>query len=176
MNRRILIQVTAPAILLGLVLLGACLAGAWYSNRLERNLASLQSESVISLQAAEELEIFLRQLRYHSFLYLMDPTPEWELSIKQDHDNFEKALEEAEAAAHTPEEASILQEIKEGYEHYLQELDQRGAEVKRGGKRPDLQELARAHPIRGLVTPCHHLLDVSQRRMSETFDESKSVN
>src|SRR5713226_9329721 len=107
MNRRILIQVTAPAILLGLVLLGACLAGAWYSNRLERNLASLQSESVSSLQAAQELEISLRQLRFHSFLYLMDPTAEGEKPIKDDHLNFEQALEAAEAAAHTPEEASI---------------------------------------------------------------------
>src|SRR5712692_10432395 len=104
MNRRILIQVTAPAILLGLVLLGACLAGAWYSNRLERNLASLRSESVSSLEAAQELEISLQQLRYHSFLDLMDPTPEWKTLINEDHEHFEQALYKAEGAAHAPEE------------------------------------------------------------------------
>jgi two-component system, NtrC family, sensor histidine kinase HydH len=176
MNRRILIQVTAPAILLGLVLLGACLAGAWYSNRLERNLASLRSESVASLQAAEELEIFLRQLRYHSFLYLMEPTLEWKTLIDQDHEHFEQALGEAEDAAHSPEETSDLQKIKAGYQHYRKELEERGAEVKRSGKRPELQELAKAHPIRGLVEPCHDLLKISQARMKETFDESENVN
>jgi signal transduction histidine kinase len=176
MNRRILIQVTAPAILLGLVLLGACLAGAWYSNRLERNLASLRSESVKSLQAAEELEIALRQLRYHSFLYLMDPTSDWESAIKPDHERFEQALKAAETGAHTTEENADLREIKEGYQHYLKELGRRREEVKRSGKRPDLQELARSHPIRGLVDPCHDLLKISQERMEETFQESENVN
>ena len=34
------------------------------------------TENVTSLEAAQELEIRLRQLRFHSLLYVSDPTPE----------------------------------------------------------------------------------------------------
>jgi hypothetical protein len=74
MNRKILIQVTTPAVLIGLVLLCACFAGAWYVSRVQTNLARVLSENVASQRAAQDLEIRLRQLQYHSFLYLMDPT------------------------------------------------------------------------------------------------------
>src|ERR1700724_97408 len=39
MNRRILLQVTAPAILIGLLLFGTCLVAVWYINRSQANLA-----------------------------------------------------------------------------------------------------------------------------------------
>src|SRR5258708_7617383 len=69
MSRRILIQVTAPAVLIGLILLGASLASVWSINRLQRNLAGILTGNVASLEAAQELEIKLRQLRFHSFVY-----------------------------------------------------------------------------------------------------------
>src|SRR5947209_5185079 len=99
MNRRILIQVSAPSILVGLLLLGTCLAGVWYISGLERDLSRVLSENVDSLQAAQELEIRVRQLRFHCFLYLIDPRPERLAPIDQDHQSFESALQTAQRAA-----------------------------------------------------------------------------
>jgi hypothetical protein len=44
MSNRILIQVAAPTVFIGLLLTGACLLSAWYVNRLQTNQASILSE------------------------------------------------------------------------------------------------------------------------------------
>jgi len=74
MNRRILLQLTAPTVLMA----ESCLPRAWPAScrsiGWQANLARILSENVTSLEAAQELEIQLRQLRFHSFLYVIDPT------------------------------------------------------------------------------------------------------
>src|SRR5580692_9126202 len=104
MNRRILLQVTAPALLIGLLLLAACIGGAWSSYRLQRNLDTIRSQSVRSLNAALELEISLRQLRYHSIRYLIDPTAQNLETIDVDQNQFNQSLKTAKQSAQTAEE------------------------------------------------------------------------
>src|SRR5437764_8540746 len=99
MNRRLLIQMTAPNVLIGLVLLATCLASVWSINRLQRNLAHILSENVTSLEAAQELEIQLRQIRFHSFLNVIDPRREREQRIENAQQAFETALTQARRAA-----------------------------------------------------------------------------
>ena len=91
MNRRMLLQITAPTVILGAVLFGACLASVWSINRLQANLAQILSENVTSLQAAQELEIQLRQLRFHSFLNVIEPSAKRRADV-------EKAVETARDA------------------------------------------------------------------------------
>src|SRR5438270_11516216 len=74
-NRRILLQVAGPAVGVGLLLLAVCLVSAWQINRLQANMAHLLQRDVAALEAAQELEIQLRRLRFHSFIYLLDPAP-----------------------------------------------------------------------------------------------------
>src|SRR5581483_338858 len=115
MNRKILFQVTAPAILVGLLLAGACLVSAWYIQRLQRKLSRFLSQNVASLEAALELENTARQLRYHSLLYLARPAdPSLDL-IRQDEQTFELALEKARLAANTPQETEDVEKIARGY-------------------------------------------------------------
>ncbi len=102
MNRRLLIRVAIPAVLLGVVLCGTCLVTAWYINRLESNLAKILSQNVASLQAAQELEIRVRQLRNHTFLYLIEPTPVRLEPIETDQEHFESALQLARESASSP--------------------------------------------------------------------------
>src|ERR1700676_5086718 len=93
MNRRILLQLTAPTVLIGTVLFGACLASVWSINRLQANLATILQENVTSLEAAGELEIQLRQLRFHSFLDVIESTEQRRNDVEKDHEGFENAME-----------------------------------------------------------------------------------
>src|SRR5262245_52921012 len=111
MNRRIVVQVTAPTVLIGLLLFGSCVAGVWSINRLQRNLARILSDNVASLMAAQELEIRLRQLRFHSFIYVMDPGPMRQASVRADEEAFEVALARAQKAANDPEEEALVAAI-----------------------------------------------------------------
>jgi signal transduction histidine kinase len=139
MNRRIFFQVAGPAVAIGLVLLGVCLAGAWYINRLQKNLATILSQNVSSLNAAQKLEIKLRQLRFHSFLYLIDPLHASKQAIQEDHKDFEAALERArelaDAPGSPPRSRAYVRAIADGYKKYRAELDQRRNE----GIRKDLR-------------------------------------
>src|SRR5260370_41787121 len=124
MNRRILLQLTAPTVLIGTVLFGACLASVWSINRLQANLATILSENVTSLEAAQELEIQLRQLRFHSFLHVIDPNEERRQLVESDHAGFENAMETVRRLADKPKEQALVQQIQAGYQLYRAELAQ----------------------------------------------------
>ena len=93
MNHRLFLRVTAPALAVGLLLFGACFAGIRYINRLETNLTTVLSDNVACTQAAQELEICVRQLRYHSILYLTHPVESRLTPIVTDQRRFLEALE-----------------------------------------------------------------------------------
>jgi two-component system sensor histidine kinase HydH len=176
MNRRILLQVTAPAMVIGLLLLGACVGGAWSSTRLQRNLDRIRSESVVSVQAAQQLEIYVRQLRFHCFRYLIDPSVENHKTIVEDEEKFRFWLDEARRAARTREELNYVGQIETGFGQYQGELARLREEVARTRKPVDFQALDKGHPIRHVTDPCRELLRVSTERMAETFQESERVS
>ncbi len=176
MNRRILIQVTTPAVVIGLLLLGACLASAWYINRLQTSMARLLSQNVASVRAAHQLEMSLRQLRFHAFLYLVDPRPDRLGLIEEDQQAFEEGLQLAREASTTPEEGERLEQIEAGYGRYRAELDQLQAQVAAGGPRMDFEELAEHHPIRHLVAPCRELSRINEAVMDRTAEENAAVS
>ena len=93
MNHRLLIRVTAPAVAIGLLLFATCLYSIHSINHLQANLADIVAENVTSLQAAQELEIRVRQMRYHTMLYLVDPTEKRLRRIEEDQQNFNDAFQ-----------------------------------------------------------------------------------
>jgi two-component system, NtrC family, sensor histidine kinase HydH len=172
MSNRILIQVAAPTVFIGLLLCGACLLSAWYVNRLQTNLASILSENVASLQAAKQLEINVRRLRFHCLLYLNDRNPALLAKINEDHERFEKFLEVAKETANTPREAACVRNMKEGFKSYLDEFDHLRKEAKDGGPPPRFPD---ADPLRHVLDPCDEYFDINERAMEETAEESTRV-
>jgi two-component system, NtrC family, sensor histidine kinase HydH len=175
MNRHILIPATAPALLIGLLLCGTCLVSAWYINRLQRNITAVLSQNVTSLQAAQELEIRVRQLRFHCFVYLMDPRPERLAPVEADHQHFEEALAAARQSAHTPEEQECVRAIDAGYRQYRDELARLREEVSHGRRPDDLGRLADSHPVQHVVGPCQELLRLNQDAMRHAAQEVERV-
>jgi hypothetical protein len=57
-----------------------------------KQYAMILVRNVTSLQAAEELEIRVQQLRFHSFLNLIDPKEDRKKAIEEDYGRFEAAL------------------------------------------------------------------------------------
>jgi signal transduction histidine kinase len=171
MNRKLLIQVAAPTVVIGLLLLGVCLAGAWHINRLQTNMTRLQSRHVTSLEAALELEIDVRRLRYHSLLYMLTPAGDAEKRIQADHENVERALERVQSSATTAEERACVADIEQGYRRYRNEL----AEL-RHEAHGDPGRLIEAHPVQLVVTPCERLLELNKQAMTEAAEESARVS
>jgi two-component system sensor histidine kinase HydH len=179
MNRRILIQVTAPAVVIGLLLLGTCLASAWYISRLQTNLNRILSQNVKSQEAAQQLEIRVRQLRFHSFRYLIETEPvrrdAMAHQITNDHNQIEKALQQARDSVHTPAEDACVQKIEEGFQKYHREMDQLEAEIAALGPAVNISKVMDAHPIQNVVDPCQELLRVNKEMIDHTALESERV-
>jgi signal transduction histidine kinase len=175
MDRRMLLKVTAPAVLVGLLLLGACLASVWSINRLQAGLVEVQGSNVAGLQAAQELVITLRQLRLHSLLYVIEPTPSRHALMEADHQSFEEALTLARSAMTGAPERRLLDEIETGYKHYRADLDRPDALPDRRSV-TELLRWADAHPVRSLVVPCHELLKLTRDEMQRVVRESEEVS
>jgi two-component system, NtrC family, sensor histidine kinase HydH len=174
MNRRILIQLTAPTVLIGAVLFGACMASVWLINHLQANLAQILQQNVASLEAAQELEIQLRQLRFHSFLLIIDPTDKRRELVERDHAGFEKAMSKVRQAATQPNEKALVQQIEDDYQRYRDALA--ASPTPLTTKPLDLGHWADEHPIGYLQKPCQELLQLNKDEMNETARKSETIS
>lgn len=175
MNRTLLVQVTAPAVAIGVLLFATCIVSAWYVHRLQTDLARILSENVTSQEAAQELEIRVRQLRFHSFLYLIDPSPARRQRIEEDHKYFEAALQRARASSDADAEVQCVRQIEDGYRRYQAEMEQLLLAMPPPTSGEGLARLIDAHPLRHVVEPSQELLKVNKDAMERTLLTSQKV-
>lgn len=175
MNFRFVLRVTAPAVAVGLILLTACLAGVFFVNRIQANLANILGENLSSLQAAQELEIRVRQLRLHSLLYLMDPTKERLEPIDLDQKRFEDALVVARESANSEFEQACVRIIDSGYAEYKVEQARLRSESMHGRSIAEFAAVADSHPVRLVVEPCQELLRLNREQMEKTATKTRQA-
>lgn len=176
MNYRLFVRLTAPAVAIGLVLFATCLASISYISHLQSNLASILSNNVRSLQAAQELEIRVRQLRFHTLLSLMDPGPKRLVPITDDHQHFEAALKNAREACQTSEELACVGDIETAYRKYHEVQIHLSADTIRAHSAADFAKVADRHPVRKVVDHCKDLLNLNKTKLRQTADESRRVS
>jgi signal transduction histidine kinase len=157
------------------VLTATCLVSAWYVNRLQMNLANILAQNVSSMRAALQLEVSARQLRFHCFLFLIDPESALLHDIEKDHQAFEEWLRRAEQTAHTPGERAQVLEIREDYDLYRNDFEMVRAQIAQTGLPKDFRELADAHPIRHVTDHCREYLQMNEELMAQTALESSRM-
>jgi signal transduction histidine kinase len=171
-----LIRVTAPTVVIGLLLFGTCLVSAWHINRLQTDMATILLQNVTSLEAAQELEITLRKLRFRCILYLLEPQPERLDFIVHEEEAFRKTLRQIRESAMTPAEQDCLQRIEGGYEQYRKELARMWADAPHARSSTRIKWLADREPVRHVVDPCEELLQLNKGMMTRTSEDSASVS
>ncbi len=176
MNRRILLQVAGPAVGVGLLLLVVCLVSAWQINRLQANMAHLLRRDVAALDAAQELEIQLRRLRFYSFVYLLDPEPKRRDPIENAEQKFAESLATAKAAAADDEDRRLLREIEDGYGAYHDEMARLRTAAESAGPERDVRQLADLHPLRPAVDPCEKFVKAKRDAMAASVAEGQRVS
>jgi signal transduction histidine kinase len=156
----------------GLLLLAACLAGASYIGRIQRNFADILAKNVRSLEAAQQLELAVRQLRFHGLMYLMDPAATRLERISEDQQSFQAAFEAAQGAVGGPDDSATLQSIRERYDQYQSEQAHLRSEVSPGKPATNLPSVADSHPVRAITDACVRLLTINKDRMLKTADDA----
>src|ERR1051325_2600889 len=175
MNRKLLIRFTIPAVIIGLFLFTAFLLSIRYIHRLQTNLADILNENVIRLQTVQELEIQVQRLRYHTILYLLIPQPDRILRIEDAQTNFETALADVRKVTTTEEEKALLQTIEAAYRQYKKQQEQL-IEDAHGRPLPEVDKIAKKHPVRFVITPCQELLKINKVKMNESAAASQRAS
>ena len=176
MSRKILIQMTAPTVVIGLCLFVVCLLSAWYINRLQTHLAHMLLASLASQGSAQDLEKGVRQLRYHSLLYLIDPSPILRQPIDKDNQFVKEALQRARQAAGSPEMLQCVEEIEAGYRNYHREIGQLLVALPPNASRTDLVKVMKAHSLSSVIEPSEELLRLNKDMVAQTARDSRSVS
>jgi two-component system sensor histidine kinase HydH len=174
MSRKLFLQVSAPAVLIGLILVGVCLASVWSINRLQANLTSILAENVTQLEAAGTLEVKLRQLRFHTLMYVLDPTDSRLSLLDEDEQGFESALAIARRTS-DPTIAELVARISAGYEDYLDRRPRTVEFASGPWTREHSLIWADANPVRPLLKECQNLIRRNREAMEATARESERV-
>jgi two-component system sensor histidine kinase HydH len=179
MERRLLILMTAPTVVVGLLLFTVCLVSAWSVNHWQSRLWKVLVQNVTSMEAAQELEINLRKLRFHGYRYLIEHRPgnaNTQLldQLSEDDHDFRLALEEAERSAFTPQEVEYVGQIRAAYQHFQEQFQT--LKHRPPPQQSDFEELAGLTPVRPVVEPCERYFNANKEQMNQTRQESERVS
>jgi signal transduction histidine kinase len=163
-----------PMVAIGGLLAAACLVSIWYINRLQTDLATAVRHDAARMQAAEVLQIRLRQLRFHSLMFAAEPSDRRRADVATDRGAVEAALAAARAECVAEEDLQLLDVIGRGYHEYEAELGLDGHPDPPARAAADLIKWADDHPVRELLIPCRELADRQRDRMTASVDRSES--
>jgi signal transduction histidine kinase len=162
-----------PLVSLGGLLAVACLTSTWYINHLQSDLARTVRHDAARQAAAAELQIRLRQLRFHSMMFAADPSEERRKIVNEDRRLVNVALTNAWREHQSDDDRRALEAIKQGYRNYETELGLEGTlgPTLQSGK--DLIRWADAHPVKGLIDSCRELEQRQRDRMDAGLERSE---
>ncbi len=161
-----------PFVLLGGLLAAACLASTWYINRLQADLARAVRHDASRMEAADELQVQLRHLRFHLLAYAADPSAARRDLIRTDM----AAADDAVGAIRrdiTADDETLLAAIEGDYGEYKRRLGPDGLPPP-AGDLPALVRWSDAHPMRDLLRLCHDLSDRQRARMDAGLARSEA--
>src|SRR5262249_13145885 len=174
MRQFLLGRYARPFVTLGGLVAVACLASIWYINRLQSDMARTVRHDVAQMEAADELQLRLRQLRFHSLMAAADPSESRRKLVDDDRQQVAAALAAARRECDTEGGLQLLTTIEHGYREYEAGL---AADLVTGpaGRTADkLIRWADAHPVRGLLVPCRELEDRQRDQMNQSLKRSEA--
>jgi signal transduction histidine kinase len=118
LTRRLSLKLLAPTVLVSLLLVGTCIGGALYVNRLHLNVTQGMRENVESMQAARRLERSAADVA----ALLRNPEEEpaaFARHVDRRNDRLREALTTSEGLADTKDERDIAAEVRKAVETYL---------------------------------------------------------
>ncbi len=170
LKRRVILQVTMPALLVAVSMLGTSLLGIRSINRLQAQRDKIVFEHVHRLEAAQDLETALRHIRFHSFVFVMDRSPARRAKLEKDQSDFEETLARLQESTADTDELRVIGAIESGYLRYRQEIES-ASRSPPGPEMSDFVAWSDDHRIRYMVEPCEELLAINRKAMTDTAGE-----
>jgi len=164
-------RLLAPLAAVSGLLLAIGVGGAWYVQRLHRRAASVLAVEVLSIRAAEELEISVRDIRSRVADSLLTGEERQLDSLPALRERVNHWLSEVERWAQTDDERELVEKIKHGRAHLYEELDRLPEEVRRGTSTRTARELVLDVLPNEILVHAQNYLDLNERDLARSNEE-----
>jgi two-component system sensor histidine kinase HydH len=160
---------TAPVMATSFLLLTVGVGAAWYVHRLEKTVAEDILVNVSSVRAAEELEIYVREIRTQLDHYLLTQNKDYLDAIPPFHEKTERWLTEAERWSMTDHEKHLTKRARAGHERFYTDLKR----IMRDTPDDDLPRQIRALIddvlLREILEPTHEFLNLNETDVEDSI-------
>ena len=173
---RLIVRLTAPVIAVSGVLILVALAAAWYVRDSQRTLSTVIASNVASVQAAQELEISLREIHVQFDRYLIFLHPRYLEPVPILKRRAADALAEAEAAAGTPQEQMLMKRVRQGYKHFFDEYDRLARERPPQGEYAKVLELIDTVLMKEILEPTREYLRLNEGVLQHTTEANQQLS
>lgn len=175
MNRLLTLRLTAPMLIVGVLLLAGCLGAAWYVQEFQRNVSEILALNVASMRAAEELEITLREIRNQLDGYLLSGDAKHLETLPELRRETAYWLGEAEKLATTEREQVLMGEARRGCEHFFKELDEVIRQPPEGAARREMHRLIDKVLTDEILDPAHAYLDWNEEEATKAVARNQAA-
>jgi signal transduction histidine kinase len=174
MASRLVARITAPILAISGLLLAAGVVGAWYVQRMQRNVSENLIWNVRTMRAAEELEIALREVGRRLHLFRITGHREHLQAIARLRRETDLWMTQAKNLAVSNREQEMMARAGRSYQWFYQEFDR----ARRRPPGPDRQRhLLRLEGmlIGDLLPPVHEYLDLNEEEVEAIADENQEL-
>lgn len=164
---------TGPLVILSALVAISCLAGLWYINRLQSELALVIRRDAAAMESAIDLQVYLRNLRVHALVQVVDPNDSRKRILQSDVARVQSTLDEIDRVVTESEDRTLVETILRDYARYQEQL--RLDELYTLAKPvSDIAQWSDAHHMEELLAPCRKLAESQRNRMKEHLERSET--
>lgn len=175
MTPQLVARLTAPVAILSLLLLVTALGSAWYIHHLQRTATEVMMNHIESVQAAQELEISIREISTQFNRYLITLDRKHLEPVPRMRERTADALARAERAAKTPQEQALMKRLRQGYAHFFRQYDSI-LEKPTQGLYPKIIELTDSVLLKEILEPAHEYSRLNEGMLTRTTEEYRELS
>jgi signal transduction histidine kinase len=164
MTLRPLLRITAPVMGISLLPLAVGVVTAWNEQRSQADVSNTLANDVVSMRAAEEVAIGLRDVRTRLERFLVSGDRAHLDAVPEFRRETDRWLAEAERTAVTPHERELIVRVKEGYGRFFAEFDRTTREGDRSPRRA--RELVQDALLNEVLDPAQEYLDYNEEQIA----------
>lgn len=175
MTSLLITRLTAPIATLSILLLALAVVAAWYVHDMQDRASGPIASSVVSVTAAQELEISIREVasQFNRFLITLDR--KHLETVPQLRKRTAQALANAEAAAMTPAEEALTRRIRQGYDHFFHEYDKSLQNPPPQGLYAEIIKLTDNVLQKEILEPAHEYLKINEGVLTQASETNRQL-
>jgi two-component system sensor histidine kinase HydH len=175
MKSHLAVRITAPIMAISLLPLAVGIVTAWHVHRSQKEISDDLAYNVISMRAAEEIAIGIRDVRTQldHFLFTGDrKCLEAIPALRQETDHW---LAEAARSAVTDREHELIASIRHGYAHFWGEFDRVLREPATADLPRQMRELNNDALTNEILNPAQEFLDYNEEQIAKNSEDNQAM-